>query len=371
MLCLIVSKFYYLEISTLFGFFCFVSQENKSLNKVFYMKYEIKSLTGLRGIVALWVTFAHFICSGNLWIQSVTKKGYVAVDIFFVLSAFLLTVSYFDKFKNLNYQTIKVFYKKRINRIYPVYFVSVILIVLFSKILLGKSTSWSEFLINILLIQCCFSSDYLLNIVYWSLSTEWISYLLFPFVLWIIIKYKINGWVFIIFGLSIRAILPYIPYINIGNAPSYHTLEYLDIISGGNSLIRTISCYFLGIGIAVLPKWGKKENIFFTYSVVVLFFLMLYIEKGIFFIPLLSAIIIKHLYLDVPGLIKSFLETKVVYFLGNISYSLYIIHYIVKKLNVVIFNSIHFNNFLMIAISILLSYFSYILIERKVTIFKT
>lgn len=334
------------------------------------MKYEIKSLTGLRGIVALWVTFFHF-CNFDLWIQPVIAKGYVAVDIFFVLSAFLLSKSYSKKFQSLFFDDVKVFYKRRINRIYPVYFVSVILIVFFTSILLAKNTSWSEFLINILLIQCLFSSDYLLNIVYWSLSTEWILYLIFPFILWIILRYKINGWFLIIVSLVVRSILPYIPDINIGNSPSYRSYQYLDAISGINSLIRTLSSYFLGIGIAFLTEWKIKKNNFVMYGIVVLFFLLLYTEKGIFFIPLLSAIIIKHLNSEKASLIKLFLETKVVYFLGNISYSLYIIHYIVKKQNIVILNYSHFNDFFMISVSILLSYFSYILIERKVRIFKT
>ncbi|RLJ30729.1 peptidoglycan/LPS O-acetylase OafA/YrhL [Chryseobacterium sp. 7] len=337
----------------------------------FYMRHEIKSLTGLRGIVALWVTFAHFCNFNDLWIEPVMVKGYVAVDIFFVLSAFLLSISYSKKFQSLFFDDVKIFYKRRINRIYPVYFVSVILIVVFTIILLAKNTSWSEFLINILLIQCFFSSDYLLNIVYWSLSTEWISYLIFPFILWTILRYKIKGWFLIIISLVIRSMLPYIPDINIGNSPLYRSYEYLDTISGINSLIRTLSSYFLGIGIAFLPEWKIKKNIFFIYGIVVLFFLLFYTEKGILFIPLLSAIIIKHLNSEKASLIKLFLETKIVYFLGNISYSLYIIHYIVKKQNIILLNSRHFNDFLMISVSILISYFSYILIERKVKIFKT
>ncbi|WP_121486251.1 acyltransferase family protein [Chryseobacterium sp. 7] len=335
------------------------------------MRHEIKSLTGLRGIVALWVTFAHFCNFNDLWIEPVMVKGYVAVDIFFVLSAFLLSISYSKKFQSLFFDDVKIFYKRRINRIYPVYFVSVILIVVFTIILLAKNTSWSEFLINILLIQCFFSSDYLLNIVYWSLSTEWISYLIFPFILWTILRYKIKGWFLIIISLVIRSMLPYIPDINIGNSPLYRSYEYLDTISGINSLIRTLSSYFLGIGIAFLPEWKIKKNIFFIYGIVVLFFLLFYTEKGILFIPLLSAIIIKHLNSEKASLIKLFLETKIVYFLGNISYSLYIIHYIVKKQNIILLNSRHFNDFLMISVSILISYFSYILIERKVKIFKT
>ncbi|WP_165439470.1 acyltransferase family protein [Chryseobacterium phocaeense] len=168
------------------------------------MRNEIKSLTGLRGIVALWVTFFHFFYFKTYWIQSVVGKGYVAVDIFFVLSAFLLTVSYSGKFKNLNTEGVQRFYKKRINRIYPVYFFSVV----FISVFIAENLSLSEFLINAGLLQCFFNPNYSLNEVYWSLSTEWICYLIFPFLLWLILKYKINGWILIISGLAIRLISP-------------------------------------------------------------------------------------------------------------------------------------------------------------------
>lgn len=333
------------------------------------MRNEIKSLTGLRGIVALWVTFFHFFYFKTYWIQSVVGKGYVAVDIFFVLSAFLLTVSYSAKFKNLNTEGVQRFYKKRINRIYPVYFFSVV----FISVFIAENLSLSEFLINAGLLQCFFNPNYSLNEVYWSLSTEWICYLIFPFLLWLILKYKINGWILIVSGLAIRLIFPYLPDMYWDHAPvtGNRSTQYLDIVFGVNSLIRTISCYFLGMGIAFLPEMRIRKNNLFVYAVVIVFFLLMYTGRGVFFVPLLSALIIKHLYSEKKSLIKMFLETKVVYFLGNISYSLYIIHYIVKRQKIIIVDSYYLNNFLLIGFSILLSYFSYMLIEKKIRIFKT
>ncbi|SHG34279.1 acyltransferase family protein [Chryseobacterium vrystaatense] len=333
------------------------------------MKNEIKSLTGLRGIVALWVTFFHFSYFKSFWIQSIVGKGYVAVDIFFVLSAFLLTVSYSDKFKQLTFDGVKRFYKKRVNRIYPVYFFSIVFIVLF----IAEDPTWSQFFINAGLVQCFFNPNYLLNEVYWSLSTEWICYLIFPLMLWAILKYKINCWFLILSGLVLRFIISYVPDIYFDHSPLLinRSTQYLDVVFGVPSLVRTVSSYFFGIGIAFLPESKIKKNRFFLYGVVILFFLLLYTGKGVFFIPILSAVIIKHLYSDKKNLVKVFLETKVVYFLGNISYSLYIIHYIVKRQKIVLVDSHHLNSFLLIGFSIVLSYFSYILIERRVKIFKT
>jgi len=333
------------------------------------MKNEIKSLTGLRGIVALWVAFFHFSFFRNEFIQDVVGKGYVAVDIFFVLSAFLLTVSYSGKFENLNSQAIKGFYKKRVNRIYPVYIISVVFIALFLV-----KTSVAEFLINATLLQCFFHPDDLLNVVYWSLSTEWVCYLIFPFMLWFILYYKIRSEILIIISLVLRFVLPYLPgHLYIG---SEHPMEvgesprYLDLPYGLVSLLRTISSYFLGIGAALLPQFKMKKENLIMYIILILFVCMLFVEKGLLFIPLLSALMIKYLYEGKPNHLKAFLETKAIYLLGNISYSLYIIHYMVKKQDFVIVNNYHLNNLLLISLSLLLSYFSYMLIERKVKIFK-
>ena len=145
--------------------------------------------------------------------------------------------------------------------------------------------------------------------------------------------------------------------------------DYLDITYGLNSLVRTVSSYLLGIGAAFLAGTGLRKKIV-IYIVLILSLLLLYTEKGLFFIPLLSAIMIKQLYDGEDNMIKRFLGSGVVYFLGNISYSLYIIHYIVLRERLVFLSSELLNSFLLIGLSIVLSYFSYILIERKVKIFK-
>lgn len=330
------------------------------------MKNEIKSLTGLRGVMALWVTFFHFFDFKNEILQHIIGKGYLAVDVFFVLSAFLLTVSYSDKFKNLEIKRVVTFYKKRVNRIYPVYFISMILI-----ILLAGKISWFTFFINAGLVQCFFNPDRLLNIVYWSLSTEWMCYLIFPFMLYLIIRYKIRGEILIVAGLFLRVALPHFPdmYFNEGAVNMWKSSKYLDIPYGVNSLIRTIASYFLGIGVAVLPGIKIKGK-WPVYAVLVITFLLLFTTRGLIFIPFLSALIIRQLYTQEKNYLQMFLETKPVYLLGNISYSLYIIHHIVKDQNFLIVDISLLNNLLLISLSILLSYFSYMLIERKVKIFK-
>lgn len=332
------------------------------------MNREIKSLTGLRGIVALWVVLFHFYTELNIgFLQRTIGQGYLAVDIFFVLSAFLLTVSYSEKFRNLNIKGIVSFYKKRVNRIYPVYFISIVVI-----ILLIERRTLGTFLINAGLVQCFFNPNYLLNVIYWSLSTEWICYLIFPFMLYVIMRYKIHYGILIMAGLFLRFILPYLPDMFIGlDVPIAmgKSPKYLDIPYGINSLIRTVGSYLLGIGIALLPGIRIRGN-WLIYLIPVAFVFLLYTSRGLIFIPLLSALMIRLLYTGEKNYIQMFLESKVVYFLGNISYSLYIIHYTVCKHPFMLVDSENLNSMILIAFAILLSYLSYTFIERKIKIFK-
>src|SRR5690348_18308068 len=58
-------------------------------------RYE--TLDGLRGVGALWVMFLHFAPSFGVPSPS---HGYLAVDLFFCLSGFVLTKSYAERLKH-------------------------------------------------------------------------------------------------------------------------------------------------------------------------------------------------------------------------------------------------------------------------------
>ncbi|RXM54251.1 hypothetical protein BOQ60_25830, partial [Chryseobacterium sp. CH1] len=61
-----------------------------------------------------------------------------------------------------------------------------------------------------------------------------------------------------------------------------------------------------------------------SYSLyLIISFVLLFTTRGLIFIPFLSALIIRQLYTREKNCLQMFLETKPVYLLGNISYSLY------------------------------------------------
>ena len=101
---------------------------------------HIDSLDGLRGIAILLVFFFHYLERNPhnplSWIASV---GWSGVDLFFVLSGFLITGILYDTRKATNF--FKVFYARRALRLFPLYFfaVSIVLVV---AVLLHTPMSW-------------------------------------------------------------------------------------------------------------------------------------------------------------------------------------------------------------------------------------
>jgi peptidoglycan/LPS O-acetylase OafA/YrhL len=84
---------------------------------------NINTLTGLRGIAALWVFAAHlhtFI--GHLYerefpLNNFFYHGYFGVDIFFILSGFIMTYVHYDDFRISLTEKLKYFLTLRFWRI--------------------------------------------------------------------------------------------------------------------------------------------------------------------------------------------------------------------------------------------------------------
>src|SRR5579872_6521452 len=104
-------------------------------------KNYIPELDGLRGIAALMVVFHHMAQQFpaftphnpwerflRIWIR-VTTPGWMGVDIFFVLSGFLISGILLDSSENPHFY--RNFYMKRILRIFPLYYLTLVVVLLF------------------------------------------------------------------------------------------------------------------------------------------------------------------------------------------------------------------------------------------------
>ena len=152
------------------------------------MNKEIRALTGLRGIAATIVMFYHFFEFDPHFqgiATSLVKRGYLSVDIFFILSGFVMALSYAKYFRDrFSFTTYKTFIIKRLARIYPLYIVISIIFTL--KLLYNFSGNGTDdydvtdFIASIFMIQSWGFGFANAAGTTWSLSTEFLAYLLFP-----------------------------------------------------------------------------------------------------------------------------------------------------------------------------------------------
>lgn len=90
--------------------------------------HRIPALDGVRGIATLTVLFCHFLFEDlyhDRWWWAVAHAGWLGVDLFFVLSGFLITGILLQKRNKPGY--FSDFYRRRILRIFPLYYFSLLL----------------------------------------------------------------------------------------------------------------------------------------------------------------------------------------------------------------------------------------------------
>lgn len=147
----------------------------------------LNNLTGLRFYAAFWVFLYHFFpVYTDLPKVDLLEVGYLGVDVFFVLSGFILTYVYYGKFF-VNKISIKDYYNfiiKRFAKIYPLHFILTLIFI--PLLFVGKYVFHQDALKvypntlinNFLLIHAWgTTSHYSWNFPSWSISAEWFAYL--------------------------------------------------------------------------------------------------------------------------------------------------------------------------------------------------
>lgn len=92
------------------------------------MSQKLYGLDHLRALAIILVFFFHyFIVSGGQpeWLPNVASFGWTGVDLFFVLSGFLISSQLFSQIKNRQSISLKTFFVKRFFRIIPAFLVTV------------------------------------------------------------------------------------------------------------------------------------------------------------------------------------------------------------------------------------------------------
>jgi peptidoglycan/LPS O-acetylase OafA/YrhL len=299
------------------------------------MKY-IKQLDSVRALAVSLVIISHWISSDS--IINFIPNGLIGVDIFFVLSGFLITRILMENRKSLeatdNYPSsiLKNFYARRVLRIFPVYYIFIFLLLIFRKHVAAHVDAAFPYLITYTSNYYFFKLkgyDGVLSPL-WSLSVEEQFYLLWP---WII--------VFVRQRFLLRAIVIFILF---GIATQYLFLPYI------MSDILTTSC-FDAFGLGALLAWQityqpQRLPTFYKWSAIaaLLSFIVgvpMLINRHLVILPSRTLISIVALWLITYVVyrhnsdklrMKWLFNNSRVILLGKISYGVYLFHLMIPKL---------------------------------------
>lgn len=179
-------------------------------------KPPLPALTGIRTLLAFNIVLFHFTPPYLGPARPFVEHGFVFVNVFFLISGFVLAYNYFDRGTNL---VKRDFWLARFSRLYPVYLL--VLLISFPMLELewhARSTAefWRGLTLTPLLLQG-FSPSLATfwNTVAWTLSCEMAFYVLFPWLILLPWPRKPSRLILTIFVLWIIDLLPAILYMSL------------------------------------------------------------------------------------------------------------------------------------------------------------
>lgn len=276
-------------------------------------------INGTRGVAVLLVLLFHLELV-------IFKGGFTGVDVFFVISGYLISSKIIPSIDNSSFK-FNEYILRRLKRILPSYFFVIIaslIVILLLFVDIHKQYSLKEILFSLFFFQNFYYWDQsgyfgleklykpLLNT--WSLGIEVQFYLLFP-LLYFILKKKIIILIILSFLLS---------YFYGDRNISYFILP--------------TRFFEFGIGIIVYLILSKKKfkdkkstNFFFLVGIILVFFSTIYIDQNKQFpgfytlFPCIGTGLI--IYNSLKTKYSFLIDNNFFNFFGNISYSLYLIHW--------------------------------------------
>ena len=316
---------------------------------------NIPNLTPLRGIAALLVAVFHFNAIGATFVNAnktmLIEKCYLMVDLFFIMSGFVMLHVYGNSFsKTIDWPVFKKFIKARFARLYPLHFFTLaIAVVLFYA---GNNPpspieNPSAIATHLLLLQSFgIHKIFTWNVPSWSISAEWWSYIIFPLgALFLSKNKKATLVVMLLLSTSLYFAIEYfLPRVNPFAAaiPVPHNLD----VTYDYGFLRGFAGFMLGT--ATYTQYQNKNlHTFLSKDVVaicciVAIFLTMHFGLNDLINILLFALLVLTVAANKNALYK-ITTFKPLQYLGDISYSIYLVHSsLIFFVAVPIFQELHF-----------------------------
>jgi peptidoglycan/LPS O-acetylase OafA/YrhL len=318
------------------------------------------SVEWLRGLASLGVCEMHLFCAGDYFSKSdlffqkfifpITILGRLGVPVFFVISGFVIPLSMWAN--NYTFKSWKNFIMRRLIRLEPPYILSIILILLvrwflsLANIQPGFRIDWANLFLHLGYLNVFFKNSWL-NGVYWTLAIEFQYYLLISLLFPLFIKS--NRWIKVVANCVLVAVFYFISLHTSDQFIPYH----FPLFMAGILTFQRIK------NINELPEYLVQMAVVCG---------LIYMQHGLAYagVTVLSAAVI---------LINIDIKFKPVYFLGKISYSLYLMHWLIGVEIIRNLSTFYIKGqseymkvgiaFFGIIVSIAISYLYYNIIEKK------
>lgn len=224
-------------------------------------KPQLDALTGARGLAAWFVVAYHVRTAFSQTLPpdviALFAKGYLAVDLFFILSGFVMWLTYAETFKQNGLRAVPDFMLRRIARIYPLHFVMLsltagvaLLLTWFGKDL-PTEFAFAELPLHYLLLQNWgFTNELAWNDPAWSISTELGAYLFLPFLTVILVRRSVPSLVCVGLIGGLALLLDWI-FSSAGHA-------YLGNDITGLGLIRCLIEFTCGVIVCII--WQQRAQ---------------------------------------------------------------------------------------------------------------
>lgn len=342
------------------------------------IKYR-PEIDGLRAIAVISVIIYHL---NENWLSG----GFLGVDIFFVISGFLITGIIITEIQQNSF-SLKQFYTRRIKRIYPA-FITVMALVSFIASAIFIYNDFNK-LRKTIELAIAFLSNFYLGLTQgyfdlsanenpvlhiWSLAVEEQYYLIFPLIL--ILAYKKFREIKVLFIITLilffillaTSFIPANFYKEVLHQPNIY---YLSNLRFPELLVGSLLAIYHNLS-------ASKQsycNIIAILSTLLLFSCLFLMNNNIAFIPgvtlilpcIFTALIIHAT--SQNNIVKLCLSNKAIVFIGKISYSLYLYHWIFIAFAYYITGEKQINNqsiAIVIVLTIIFSVLSYYLIEQPI-----
>jgi len=362
-------------------------------------------LDGLRAVAAIFVVMHHaiiqtyFFDTKNLSgfkkaFISIFFQGHFSVDLFIVLSGFCLMMPVVKADYQLKGGAV-YFYKKRVVRIVPTYYIAI----LFSLILINffintkTGTHWDasipvnvkDILADLIFIQDIFTTTvFKINHVFWSIGVETRIYVLFPL---LIILYKKTNAAVTLLASSVLAVILFFIIKQINTVDNIIPAEVAGL--SPYIILFTIGMISADLCFAKNPKYNILITFPWKTTLVLLSLLFMMIIKlihtniiswqigdiivGVWAMNLLIVCYNESILSSKFIWIKNFFSWKPLVFVGTFAYSLYLTHapllqiitqYLISPLHLTLFNAALLTLIVSLPVCVGFAYLFFLLFEK-------